>query len=125
MALRTKCKGFAKEGSGGINVFRMVLNITSKAGKRKVGEGYGMVNMADRILVQNQLKMLHCIVQVRDHLARYVCGKLYVARMCLERSRLRGTRIGVSSTKAHSRDRPHLHQTVHRPDCRKYVQRRP
>ncbi|KAG2147534.1 hypothetical protein DEU56DRAFT_753389 [Suillus clintonianus] len=37
MALQTQCKGFAEEGSGGINVLQIVLNVALKAGPRKVG----------------------------------------------------------------------------------------
>jgi hypothetical protein len=35
--------------------------------------------MANRTLVQNQLKMLYSIVQVKDRLACHVCGKSVMA----------------------------------------------
>jgi hypothetical protein len=53
MALRTQCKGVAEEGSGGIDVFKMVLNIASKASPREVGESCCMATMVDQALVQN------------------------------------------------------------------------
>jgi hypothetical protein len=37
--------------------------------------------MADRTLVQDQLKMLYSIVQVSDHLAFHVCGKSFMAHI--------------------------------------------
>jgi hypothetical protein len=64
MALRTQCKGAAEEGSGGINALQIISNITFKAGPCEIGESCCMVRMADRTLVQNQLKMLYSSVQV-------------------------------------------------------------
>jgi hypothetical protein len=83
VTLRTQCEGFAEEGSGGIDVLKMVVNIGFKAGKREVGESCCMIRMADRTLVKNQLKTLHSVVQVRDRLARRVFGKLCVACICV------------------------------------------
>jgi hypothetical protein len=39
--------------------------------------------MADRTLVKNRLKMLHSIVQVRDHPAPHVSGKSCVTCICV------------------------------------------
>jgi hypothetical protein len=70
VTLRTQCESFAEEGSRGIDVLKMLLNIAFKAGKREVGESCYMIRMADQTLVKNQLKTLHSVIQVRDRLAR-------------------------------------------------------
>jgi len=72
-----------EEGSGGIDILKMVLNIALKVGIREVGKSGCMIRMADRTLVKNRLKMLHSIVQVRDRPARHVFGKSCVTRICV------------------------------------------
>jgi hypothetical protein len=81
--LRTQCKGFAEEGSGSIDLLKILLNITFKAGTREIGESCCAIRMANRTLVQDQQKMLHSIVQVRSRFACCVFGKMCVARICV------------------------------------------
>jgi hypothetical protein len=83
MVLRTQCKGFAEEGSGVIDVLRIISTIAFKARIRKIGESRSVIWMANWTLIQNQLKMLHSSVQVRDRLARHVFGQLRVTCICI------------------------------------------
>jgi hypothetical protein len=54
-----------------------------EADPRDVGESYCTIWIVDQTLVQNQLKALHSIVQMKDLLAHHICGKLCVARICV------------------------------------------
>jgi hypothetical protein len=83
MSLRTQCKGVAEEGSGRINVFKIISIIAFKAGPRKVGESCCAVWMADRTLIQNRLKTPHSIIQMRDCLVRHVFGDVCMAGICV------------------------------------------
>lgn len=76
MALQAQCKGVAEEGSGSISVMKIISYVAIKTGRRGVGESFRAVWMANRTLVQNQPKMFYSILQVRNILACYVCGKL-------------------------------------------------
>ena len=86
MALRTQCKGFVEEGSDMVNVLEILSNVAFEVGPREVGESRCMIGMVDWTLIQDQLKMLSSIVQVRDCPACYVFGKLCVARICVSRN---------------------------------------
>ena len=86
VALRTQCKGFAEEGSDRVNILKILSNVAFEADPREVGESRCMIGMVDWTLIQDQLKMLSSIVQVRNCLACHVFGKLCVARICLSRN---------------------------------------
>jgi hypothetical protein len=79
MVLRTQCKGVAEEGSDSIDVLKIISGVALKAGPREVGESRCAVLMTDRTLVQNQLKMLYSIIQVRDPPISHVFGESCVA----------------------------------------------
>jgi hypothetical protein len=83
MVLWSQCKGVTEEGSGDINVFKIISDETFKARPREVGESCCTVWMVDRTLVQNQLKMFYGSIQVRDILACHVFDKSGVARICV------------------------------------------
>lgn len=83
MVLRTRCEGVTEEGSNDINVLKILVNIFLKARIRDVGESCCAIRVADLALVQNQLKMLHSNLQVRDPLVCHEFGKSCVARICI------------------------------------------
>jgi hypothetical protein len=83
VTLRTQREGFAEEGSGDIDFLKMVLRIAFKTGIREVGESCCMIRMAHWTPVKNQLKMLHSVTQVRDHIACHVFGKSCMTRICV------------------------------------------
>lgn len=66
VALWTQCKGFAEETNYSVDVSKIVLNVGFDAGPCEVSESRCLVRMADWTLVQDQLKMLHSVVQVID-----------------------------------------------------------
>jgi hypothetical protein len=76
IALQTQCRCVAEEQSGGVDVLKNFSDVAFEVGPREVGESRGMVWMADRTLIQNQLEMLYSVVQVKDGL---VCHELYEA----------------------------------------------
>jgi hypothetical protein len=83
VALWTQRKGFAEERSDRVDVLKIISNVAFKAGPREVGESRCLVRMAGWTLVQDQLKMIYGIVQVRDRHACHVCGKSFMARICV------------------------------------------
>ena len=61
---------------------KILSNIALKAGPREVGESGCVVRMVDRTLIQNELEVLHSIVQVSDILACRIIGKQCVTCVC-------------------------------------------